>query len=83
MEHALSRAKRGDTMKIFGIVLLVIGLASLAWPVIQYTTTETVVDIGPVEVTAERQRRLPIPMFVGGLSAVAGLVLLVAGARRT
>jgi hypothetical protein len=70
-------------MKIFGIALLVVGLASLAWPAIRYTTNETVVDIGPVEVTAEKHNRISIPTFAGALTAVAGLVLVVAGSRRT
>ncbi len=42
---------------LLGVILLIAGLAGLAWPVITYTTTEKVVDIGPVEVTAEREKR--------------------------
>jgi hypothetical protein len=67
---------------LLGVILLVAGLAGLAWPVISYTTTETVVDIGPVEVTAEREKHVPVPPIVGGLAAVAGVVILVAGNRK-
>ena len=41
-------------MRIIGIVLIVIGLISLALGGISYTTKEKVVDIGPIEATAER-----------------------------
>jgi hypothetical protein len=66
---------------LLGVILLVAGLAGLAWPVISYTTTEKVVDVGPIEVTAERERRLPVPPIVGGLAAVAGLVIIVTSSR--
>ena len=69
-------------MKLFGVILLVAGLAGLAWPVISYTKTEKVVDLGPVEVTAEREKHVPVPPIVGGLAAVAGLVIIVASSRK-
>jgi hypothetical protein len=67
---------------LLGVILLVAGLAGLAWPVLSYTTTEKVVDIGPVEVTAEREKNVLVPPIVGGLAAVAGLVIIVAGSRK-
>ena len=66
---------------LLGVILLVAGLAGLAWPVISYTKTEKVVDLGPIEVTAEREKRLPVPPIVGGLAAVAGLVIIVTSSR--
>ena len=69
-------------MRLLGVILLVAGLAGLAWPVISYTKTEKVVDLGPIEVTAEREKHVPVPPIVGGLAAVAGLVIIVAGSRK-
>jgi hypothetical protein len=66
---------------LLGVILLVAGLAGLAWPVISYTKTEKVVDIGPIEVTAEREKRVPVPPIVGGIAAVAGLVIIVTSSR--
>ena len=66
---------------LLGVILLVAGLAGLAWPVISYTKTEKVVDIGPIEVTAEREKRVPVPPIVGGLAAAAGLVIIVTSSR--
>jgi len=67
---------------LLGVILLIAGLAGLAWPVISYTKTEKVVDLGPIEVTAEREKRLPVPPIVGGLAAVAGVVIIVTGSRK-
>jgi uncharacterized membrane protein HdeD (DUF308 family) len=67
---------------LLGVILLIAGLVGLASPMISYTKTEKVVDIGPVEVTADRTRHVPVPPIVGGLAAVAGLVIIVAGSRK-
>ena len=69
-------------MTLLGVILLVAGLAGLASPVISYTKNEKVVDIGPVEVTAHREKHVPVPPIIGGLAAVAGVVIIVAGSRK-
>ena len=43
---------------------------------ITYTTREKVVDIGPIQMTAEKTKTLPLPPLVGGI------VLLVMGSRK-
>lgn len=67
---------------IVGVLLIVLGLAALAYQGINYSTRETVIDIGPVHATAERHRTLPLPPVVGAVAVVGGIGLLVAGARR-
>ena len=67
---------------LLGVILLIAGLAGLAWPVISYTKTEKVVDLGPIEVTAEHQKHVPVPPIVGGLAAVAGVIIIIASGRK-
>ena len=67
---------------ILGLVLIVVGLAALAYQGVTYTTRETVVDIGPVHATADRQRTLPLPPVLGIVAVAGGVVLLFAGARK-
>lgn len=69
-------------MKIVGIVLIVVGLISLAYGGITYTSREKVLDIGPIEATAERQKTLPMPPILGGVALVAGIGLLVMGSKK-
>ena len=67
------------TNKLFGIILIVVGILAFAYQGFTYTTREKVVDIGPVHVTAEKTKTLPLPPIVGTVAVVGGLVLLVAG----
>jgi hypothetical protein len=68
---------------LVGIVLIVLGVIGLAVGGINYTRREKVVDIGPIEATAEKRERIPISPVAGGIALAAGVVLLVAGNRRT
>jgi len=72
----------GGLMRIVGILLVVVGLISLALGGISYTTREKVVDIGPIEATAERHKTIPLPPLLGGLALAGGVVLLIAGSRK-
>jgi hypothetical protein len=67
---------------LVGILLIVVGVIGLAYGGITYTRKEKVVDIGPIQATTEKHERIPLPPIVGGLSLAAGVVLLVAGAKR-
>jgi uncharacterized membrane protein YidH (DUF202 family) len=69
-------------MKIIGVVLIVIGVIALAYGGITYTKREKVLDIGPIEATAERRETIPLPPVLGGLALAGGIVLLVVGSRR-
>jgi hypothetical protein len=62
--------------------LIVLGVAALAYQGINYTTRETVIDVGPVHATAERHRTLPLPPVLGAAVVAGGIVLLVAGLRK-
>jgi hypothetical protein len=63
-------------------VLIVLGLVALVYQGFTYTSRETVIDIGPLHATADRQKTLPLPPVVGILAVAGGVVLLVAGLRK-
>ena len=67
--------------KIFGIILVVVGLFGLAWGGFTYTTEEKVVDIGPIHATREKTHDVPLPPIAGAIALVAGVVLLVTGKK--
>ena len=66
---------------LIGIVLLVLGVLSLAYQGINYTRERNVVDLGPVEITTETRERIPLPPILGGLALAGGVALLVMGSR--
>jgi uncharacterized membrane protein HdeD (DUF308 family) len=67
---------------ILGVVLIVFGLAALAYQGITYTTKETVIDIGPLRATADREKTLRLPPVVGIAAVASGVVLVIAGVRK-
>ena len=69
-------------ISIAGVLLIVLGLAALVYQRVTYTTRETVIDIGPVHATADREKTLPLPPVVGIAAVAGGIALLVAGTRQ-
>jgi uncharacterized membrane protein HdeD (DUF308 family) len=69
-------------LALIGIVLVVLGLGALAYQGFSYTTRETVLDIGPIKATADREKTVSLPPVVGIVSVIAGVALIVAGQRK-
>ena len=67
---------------IIAIILIALGIVAFAYQGITYTTREKVVDLGPVHVTAEKTKTLPLPPIVGAIAIVGGIVLLVMGSKK-
>jgi hypothetical protein len=70
-------------MAVVGLLLLVLGLGALVYQGITYTSRETVIDVGPIHATADREKTLPLPPIVGIVAVAGGVVLLVAGMRKS
>jgi len=68
---------------LLGIILLVVGGLLFAYQGVTYTTREKVIDVGPLHVTAEKEKTIPLQPLIGALALGSGLVLLVLGLRRT
>jgi hypothetical protein len=69
-------------MSVLGSVLIVLGLVALVYQGITYSSRETVIDIGPLHATADREKTLPLPPVVGIAAVAGGVALLVAGMRK-
>ena len=67
--------------KLFGIILIGLGLVGLAWGGFTYTTREKLVDIGPIHATREQTHNVPLPPIAGALALIGGIVLLVTGRK--
>jgi uncharacterized membrane protein YiaA len=73
------RRSEMKTNTVIAIILIVVGILAFAYQGITYTSKEKVVDLGPVQVTAEKTRTFPLPPIVGGIALVGGIVLLLIG----
>jgi hypothetical protein len=67
---------------IVGIVLIVLGIAGLVLGRFTYTTEEKVLDVGPLEATAEKEHAVAIPDIAGIAAILAGGFLVFVGRRR-
>lgn len=69
--------------KTLGIILIVLGLFGLAYGGITYTTSEKIVDIGPIHATRDKTHNLPLAPIGGALALIGGIVMLAAGRKAT
>ena len=65
-----------------GALLILSGVIMLALGGFSFRSRERVADVGPIEVTAERERSVPIPPILAGLAIVGGVALIVTSTRR-
>jgi uncharacterized membrane protein len=70
------------TALVAGIVLIVIGVVSLAYQGFTYHTQKRVADIGPIHATKTESHTVPLPPVLGGLALVGGVVLVAVGAKQ-
>ena len=68
-------------MKLVGILLIVFGVAALAMGGFSYVKREKAIDLGPVQVTTEERKTVPLSPIVGIAAVAGGVVLVLAGAR--
>ena len=66
-------------MKVFGIVLILLGFAGLIFGGVSYRTTENVAQIGDFKMKVSEQKRLTVPPVISGVAILAGAALLFAG----
>lgn len=68
--------------KTIGIILVIVGAIMLVWTGFSFTRKEKVVDIGSLEITADKKEQVNWPPYVGGVILVAGVVLLLVPRKR-
>jgi uncharacterized membrane protein len=74
---------RINPITVVGIVLILLGIVAFAYQGITYTSREKIIDIGPLQATAETQKTIPLSPLLGGLALVGGIVLVVVGAKKS
>jgi len=68
---------------LVGIALIILGIIAFAYQGITYTSREKIIDIGPIQATADTQKTIPLSPLFGGLVLAGGIVLVVVGAKKS
>jgi len=64
-----------------GIVLIVLAVIAFSYQGITYTKREKVLDIGPIEATAEKKETIPLPPILGAAALIGGVALVLVGSK--
>ena len=64
---------------VFGVMMIAIGIAGLVIDNISFTEKRTIVDAGPVKITADQQRTVSIPSIAGVIAIAAGAGMIFFG----
>jgi hypothetical protein len=73
---------RINPIMLVGIALIVLGIVAFAYQGITYTSREKIIDIGPIQATADTQKTIPLSPLLGGLAFAGGIMLVVVGAKK-
>jgi uncharacterized membrane protein len=65
-----------------GVLLVILGVTGLAVRTFTYTTTEKVMDLGPIHATADKEHDVFIYPAAGIAAILIGGLLVVVGRRR-
>ncbi|HTI61263.1 hypothetical protein [Mucilaginibacter sp.] len=63
--------------RTIGIIMIVIGVAMLIWTGFTYTKKEKVIDAGPIQVSADKQKSVNWPPYAGGILVVGGIIVVL------
>jgi len=64
------------TILVIGVALVVLGAAVLGFDHYSYTTTESVLQLGPIRATAEQTHTVALPAILGWLLIAGGVCAL-------
>jgi len=63
-------------MMILGIVFIILGAVMLVWTGFTYTKKEKIVDAGPIQISADREKSVNWPPYAGGILLIGGIALV-------
>ena len=66
-----------------GIVMIVLGIGSLIYKGVTYTSQDKIIDIGPIETSVDTQKTIPLSPVLGGLTLAGGIALVMIGRRKS
>jgi hypothetical protein len=71
------------SITLVGIALILLGVVAFTYRGGSDTSREKVIDIGSIQATADTRKTILMPPLLGGLMLVGGIVLIVAGSKKS
>ena len=68
--------------KTAGLILVILGAILLIWTGFTYTKKEKIIDAGPIQVSADKQKSVNWPPYAGGIVLLAGVIILVSSNKK-
>lgn len=62
--------------KLIGIALIILGAIMVIWTGFTYTKKEKIIDAGPIQISADRQKTVNWPPYLGGVLLIGGIVVV-------
>jgi uncharacterized membrane protein len=70
-------------MRMIGIILIIIGAIMVVWTGFTYTKKEKIVDAGPLQISADRQKTVNWPPYAGGILLLGGIIIVATSKKTT
>jgi uncharacterized membrane protein len=71
------------SITLLGIALILLGIVAFTYREGSDTSNEKIIDIGSIQATSDSQKTILIPPLLGGLMLVGGIVLILAGSKKS
>ncbi len=68
---------------IFAVLLILIAITAFSYQGISYKTREKTADFGPIQVTSEKTKTIPVPPIAGFIALTGAVILLVIGSKKS
>jgi len=67
--------------RTLGMILVILGVVMLIWTGFTYTKKEKIVDAGPIQISADKEKSVNWPPYIGGILLVGGIIVIVASKK--
>jgi len=67
--------------KIFGILIIILGVIMMVYTGFNFVTTKKVVDLGPLQINQEKNHHVQWPPIVGSVLIIGGIAIMVFGKK--
>jgi uncharacterized membrane protein YdcZ (DUF606 family) len=69
-------------MRVTGIILIIVGVLMFIFKGVNFTQEKKVLDVGPIELNKEENKRIDWPAYAGVAAVVGGIALVIISRKK-